>query len=144
MSYNDLFGEDDVIDVIPIENSVKPPRQRGQGRKTKEVENEVRDQLANEGNVDYLVARARKESWQAKTVELDYHIKQGSFVSRDEVRQACATAYATLTQALRSVPDALERREGVSPEVAERIGIAIDEALGDLATTFEALGGNND
>lgn len=121
-----------------------PQRMRGQGRKGKVFENEVRDVLINDGDIDYHVARARKEAWQAKTVELDYHIKQGSFVDRDEVRQVCATAYAALSQALRSIPDAMERREGISPDIAEKVGIVIDEILGDLATAFEGLATKND
>jgi phage terminase Nu1 subunit (DNA packaging protein) len=137
---DDLFG-----DVVVVQQLLeKPKRMRGQGRKGKDFEDEVRSVLINEGDLDYQVARARKEAWQAKTVELDYHIKQGTFVSRDEVRQACATAYSSLAQSLRSIPDAMERREGIAPEIAEKVGIVIDEVLGDLAASFENLMGQHE
>lgn len=127
----DLFSE------VLIEQT--PMRMRGQGRKGKVFENEVKDVLINEGDLEYHVARARKEAWQAKTVELDYRIKEGGFVDRNEVREVCATAYSALAQAMRSIPDALERREGISPDIAEKVGVVIDEVLGDLAKAFADL-----
>jgi hypothetical protein len=121
---------------------VKPARMKGQGRRGLVVEAKVADILSNEGDIDYAVARARKEAWAAKTIELDYRIKQDEYVHREQVQQVCATAFAALTQALRSLPDALERREGVTPELAGRIAIAIDDTLSALAIDFEVIAGS--
>jgi len=120
----------------------KMPRMAGQGRKGLEFENKVKETLDDQGALQYQVARAKKEAWAAKTVELDYRIKLNEYVSRDEVRQTCATAFASIVQALRSLPDALERREGIDPALAERIGVAIDDALAELSADFERLAGD--
>lgn len=165
-----VFGLDNAIEVIEVEEAPKvidnpPPIQKpvrviveepepifisppgrggyrtGSGRKTDDVRERVNKALEDKGEVDYAVARAKKESWLAKTVELDYRIKQGEFVSRDKVRGECAKAFSAVAQTLRSLPDALERREGISPQLAERIGIYLDDAMNTLCEDFKRLAG---
>ena len=85
--------------------------------------------------------KARHESIKADLAELELRRKRGELVERHAVSTAAATALATLAQALRSIPDALERELNVSPEVAERIGAMIDGSLDDLADTFEMMTG---
>ncbi|MFM6981500.1 MAG: DUF1441 family protein [Microbacteriaceae bacterium] len=136
------------IDLFDAAPSVRSPNlggaREGAGRKTKAHEDQVKAALEAEGEIEYSVARARKEAWTAKTVELDYRIKQNEYVRRDEVRQVCATAFSSLAQSLRSIPDLLERRDGIAPEVAERVGNVIDEVLDSLANEFEMLGGEDE
>lgn len=50
-----------------------------------------------------------------------------------------STAMATMAQTLRSVPDNLERKLGVSPEVALEVGLLLDNALNDIANAFEEM-----
>lgn len=88
---------------------------------------------------DYDAARARNESAKAELNELEVKIKTGEYGSRASYRQASATALASLAQTLRSVPDNLERRMGISPEVAQEVGDMIDAALNDLASEFEMM-----
>lgn len=88
---------------------------------------------------DYDQAKARNESAKAELNELEVKIKTGEYGSRAAYRQAAATALASLAQTLRSVPDNLERRMGVSPEVAQEVGDQIDAALNDLASEFEMM-----
>ncbi len=88
---------------------------------------------------DFEEARARNESAKADLNELEFKIKSGEYVSRSAVIQATATAYATIAQTLRSLPDHLERRVALAPEVAEEVGRQIDEALGELAGVFERM-----
>lgn len=88
--------------------------------------------------MDYDKARARKESALADLNELDYKVKSGQYVSRDAVKQACATIMATLAQGIRSLPDNLERR-GVEPKVCVQIDAAITEALADTGKALETL-----
>lgn len=88
--------------------------------------------------VDYDKAKARSEAAKADLAELEYKIKSGQYVDRAQVVQVTTTAYASVAQGLRSVPDNLERG-GVAPEVCEKIGVYIDEVLNDLAEQFEKL-----
>ena len=88
---------------------------------------------------DYDQAKARNETAKAELNELEVKIKTGEYGERAAYRQAAATALASLAQTLRSVPDNLERRLGVSPEVAQEVGDQIDAALDDLASEFEMM-----
>ncbi len=88
---------------------------------------------------DFEIARARNEHAKAQLNELAVKIKSGEYGSRAAFRQACATALASLAQTLRSVPDNLERKLGVSPEVAAEVGHLIDDSLNDLASEFEMM-----
>lgn len=84
-------------------------------------------------------ARARKEAANADLAELDVKIKTGQFGDRAQFRQAAATALASMVQTLRSIPDNLERKLGVAPEVAQEVGDQIDAALDELADEFEMM-----
>ena len=130
--------EFEILDAVP------PPPHRIGGRKGGAHEREVADTLAENGDIEYSVARARKEAWTAKKVELDYRIQKNEYVLRAEVRQVCATAFSSLTQTLRSIPDLLERREGLDPLIAEKVSEVIDTVLDDIANEFEMLGGGNE
>lgn len=85
--------------------------------------------------------KARHEGLKADLAELGLRQKRGELVERSAVQTAAATALQTLAQALRSIPDALERELGIAPDVGERIGAMIDGALDDCATTFEMMSG---
>lgn len=93
---------------------------------------------------DFEAARARNESAKADLNELELAIKRGEYVQRSAVQEATATALSALSQTLRSVPDNIERKLGVSPEVAQEVGYLIDAALNDVAAKFEELGGQAD
>lgn len=105
---------------------------RGAGRKTADY---VKPQAAQ----DFDAARARNELAKAELNELELKVKTGMYGSRDSFRQACATALAALTQTLRSVPDNIERKLGVAPEVAQEVGQLIDDAMADLAGEFQMM-----
>lgn len=92
-----------------------------------------------QAHVLYSKARANKEAFQAKLAELEYNVKSGQYVAREEMREANATAFATIAQALRSIPDNLERKHGVTPEIAEAIGQMIDIAMEDLADELKRI-----
>lgn len=133
------------VDEI-IDAKVKvPPKPKGighggvrpnSGRKTADYERPVE-------RVDYEAARARHEAAKADNAELEFKIKSGQWVERAVVRQVQATAYATISQTLRSVPDNLERR-GVPVDICERVGLYLDDALNDLADAFEMLAGEEE
>lgn len=92
----------------------------------------------------YAGAKARKEAALAAKAELDFRVKAGMYLPREAVKAALATAYQTVAQTLRSIPDNLERKLGVSPEIAEAVGLAIDESMGELAYALERIHTEND
>lgn len=104
----------------------------GAGRKPKDYEPPAE-------KLDYEVARARNESAKADLAELDFRRKSGEVVDRGAVRQASAHAWASAAQALRAVPDMLERKCGLAPEQAEAAAAVIDAVLNDLADEFELM-----
>ena len=89
--------------------------------------------------VDFDKARARKEQANAELAELELAKRTRSQVDRIAVRQASATALASLVQSLRSIPDNLERRLGLSPEVAQSVGEMIDACLDTVADEFQLM-----
>lgn len=85
-------------------------------------------------------ARARHETAKAGLAELKLLVEQGAYLPREPIRQAAATALAMLTQALRSVPDNIERvYPGMPPEALETIAEQIDAALAGLAEQFKLM-----
>lgn len=89
----------------------------------------------------YSESRARKEAALAGIAEHDLGVKAGSLLPRDQVKLAASISFASFVQTMRSVPDNLERDLGITPECAEAIGVAIDEALADLGQQFKAMAG---
>lgn len=102
------------------------------------------DYVPTPEQADLASAKARNEAAKADLNELELRIKSGEYVDRGAVREATATALATLAQTLRSVPDNLERKLGLDPKVAEEVGKLIDAALDEVADEFEKLGRDPD
>lgn len=98
----------------------------------------VRD-ATEEHHIKYTKSRAENETFKAANSKLDYEIKIGKYVLRDDVRRAVSVAFATIAQNLRSMPDNLERRLGLAPEVINSISIEIDEIMNNLASELEEL-----
>lgn len=91
--------------------------------------------------VAYDKAKARKEAALAGKAEIELLVAEKRYGDRAAFRQAAATALSSLVQTLRSIPDNLERKLGVSAEVAQSVGEQIDNALNDLADEFEMMTG---
>ena len=88
---------------------------------------------------DFDKARARKESALADLHELSFKIKSGQYVERGSVQEASATLLAELGQSLRSLPDSLERKFNLKPDVVTEISLTIDEALNNISTGMAAV-----
>lgn len=88
---------------------------------------------------DSLCPFERRQHYEAELRKLELAKRSAEVVSRADVQQASATAFATCAQSLRSIPDNLERRLGLDPDVAAEVGIIIDEAMNDLADQLEAV-----
>lgn len=92
----------------------------------------------------YATGKARKEMAHAAKAELEFRIKDGQYLPREKIRGALAEAYQAVAQALRSIPDNLERKLGITPELAEVVSSAIDDAMGELAYAMEQIHVSND
>lgn len=132
--FADLLGEDPTPAPPAKPNNGHGGKRARAGGKSKAV----RD-ATEEHHIKYTKSRAEHEEFKARSVKLEYEIKRGKYVLREEVQRASAVAFATVTQNLRSIPDALERRLGLSPEVTEQVAIAIDEIMSDLADDLEKM-----
>lgn len=71
--------------------------------------------------------------------ELAHRIESRTVVMRNAVQDGAAKALAMAAQALRSLPDNLERKFNLAPNVTEEIEKTIDAVLTDLAADFEML-----
>lgn len=86
-------------------------------------------------------AVAEKAEWDAKQAELDYRVDNKEYLSRGAFREASATLLSELAQGLRSIPDTLERKFGLAPEVAQHIQQTIDERMQSVAEGLELFTG---
>lgn len=87
----------------------------------------------------YNEAKADHEETKAEAAAFELAIKRGEYLPRASVQLAASTAAASLVQALRSLPDNLEREFRLDPDVVANIEARIDEALADLSKQFEAM-----
>lgn len=87
----------------------------------------------------YDVAKAREMVAKAGLRELELEVERGKLVERVAVRAASATMQQLFVQAVRSLPDVLERTYGVAPDIVELVSNAIDEALSALAVDAETM-----
>ena len=92
---------------------------------------------------DYDKAKARNEAAKAGLNELELKIKSGEYLSRTAYREASATLLAELAQGLRSLPDTLERKFGLSPEALLHVEKTIDEAMQGVADGLELFAGSD-
>ncbi len=81
-------------------------------------------------------AKARKETALAGLNELQLKVKSGEYLPRAAYQEATATLLAMLSQGLRSLPDTLERKYSLPPEVLELIETTIDDSLSHVAETL--------
>lgn len=120
-----------------------PPRQPQRRESASTTRGRAIGSFAEGGGDLYARAKAKKEAYLANLAELEYRTKSGEYVSRDAVRQASATAFAAIAQALRSIPDNLERKLGVTPEVSEAVSLLLDEAMAELASDLQRIHAEN-
>lgn len=87
------------------------------------------------------MAKARKETALAGLNELQLKVKSGEYLPRAAYQEATATLLAMLSQGLRSLPDTIERKLSVSPDVLQMIEAAIDDGLNEVADTLALFAG---
>ena len=121
----DLF-EGLVTDVVIKSTEGRGGARVGAGRKPRGY---VKPVEASE----FEKSKARKEAALADMHELNFKIKSGEYIPRAPVREASATMLASLAQTLRSIPDNLERKLNLAPDIAEAVEREIDSALSDIS-----------
>lgn len=71
------------------------------------------------GNPERMTPRDRDAHYAAELKRLEFERRSGELVERSAVRDGTARAYSVVAQGLLSLPDRLERVNGLSPEAAE-------------------------
>jgi len=88
---------------------------------------------------DKLQPIERKAWYDGETKKRELQIRDRELIPAADVEQAIATAFATVSQDLRAIPDNLERRLGVAPQVAEAVEVAIHETMTSIAEKLSAF-----
>ncbi len=87
------------------------------------------------------VRKARAQTsdleWKALQSELNYKKDSGEYLSRSAFKEASATLLAEVAQALRSLPDILERKCNLEPDALIKAEQVIDDALSTLSAGLE-------
>ena len=87
------------------------------------------------------VRKARAQTsdleWKALQSELNYKKDSGEYLSRTAFKEASATLLAEVAQALRSLPDILERKCNLEPDALIKAEQVIDDALSTLSAGLE-------
>ncbi len=139
--FKNLEGEDDEDLDNPVNpvNPVNPDKINGGKRDGAGAKDKATQDATRAAHILYTKSRAKLEQQKALMAELDFKIKSGEYVPREDVRQATAKAFSNTAQTLRSIPDNIERKLGVDPVVAQDIGEQIDQILNTLATELEEM-----
>lgn len=132
------------FDLAP-DGTTSPARSRpgGHGGKREGAGRKPYDYVKPPEGQDYDKAKARNEAAKAGLNELELKIKSGEYLSRAAYREASATLLAELAQGLRSLPDTLERKFGLSPEALLHVEKTIDEAMQGVADGLELFAGSD-
>ena len=138
---NSVFTEDGVEVFDRPLGSIPDPRPSGRGGARPGAGAKPGGYVKPPEAVALDKARARKEAALAEKAELDLMVSKGQYGDRAAFRQAVAMVISSFVQTMRSIPDNLERRLGISPEVAQAIGTELDESLNNLAYELEMIAG---
>ena len=81
----------------------------------------------------------RKAWYDGETKRRDLQIRDRELIPAGDVERTIATAFAAISTGLRAIPDLLERKYGLSGEIAGNVSEALDlelEALADRLATL--------
>ena len=86
----------------------------------------------------------RKQWYESEIKRRDLQVRDRDLIPSQELSQAVATAFAAISQGLRSLPDLIERRCGASAEIVEEIERVIDAEMFELAQKLGNFGPTDD
>jgi phage terminase Nu1 subunit (DNA packaging protein) len=88
---------------------------------------------------DSLEPMQRRAWYEGEVKKRDLQVKDRELIPVEEVERVVATAFAALASDIRAIPDNLERKHGVSGDVAEQVEEALNEAMDGIADRLSAL-----
>lgn len=88
---------------------------------------------------DALPPSERKAWYEGEAKKRELQIGAKELIPAADVEQTVATAFAAIAQDVRAIPDHLERRHGVAPDVAEQVEQALFEAMDAMADRLSAF-----
>lgn len=98
------------------------------------------DEDGEEGADPAKLPPAERKAWfESELKRRELQVQDGELVQAVELERSIATAFSAIAQAVRAVPDNLERRAGCGPEAAEAVGALLDEAMSALADKLAQL-----
>ncbi len=82
----------------------------------------------------------RKSWYESEKKRLEVAASMKELIPAQEIEHAIPTAFAALMQDIRAIPDNLERRHGIAPDVAEMVERGLFEALEGLEDRMSRIG----
>lgn len=132
----------DTVRSALARSALVPAGKRG-GHPVYDLRDALRAMFARRGEADpeTLTPIDRRALADARIKELELAKRRGELLPREDVRQAAAEAFQVVAQALRSIPDNLERSAGIDPEQAAAVERVIDGISERLADDLQRLAG---
>ena len=128
-----------VVHLKPVEVAIPPPvRHSGHGGARHNAGRRGKEYESSAVAVDFDEARARNETAKAGLNEIELKIKSGEYIARSAVQSASATALATMSQTMRSIPDNMERK-GIEASICDMVERIIDDVMAGLSQELEVL-----
>lgn len=92
-----------------------------------------------EADPDSMEPMQRRAWYEGEVRKRDLQVKDRELIPVAEVETVVATAFAALASDIRAIPDNLERRHGVSGDVAEQVEEALNEAMDAIADRLSRM-----
>lgn len=128
-----------VVHLKPVEATPAPPvRHSGHGGARANSGRRGKEYESSAVAVDFDEARARNETAKAGLNEIELKIKAGEYIARAAVQSASATALATMSQTMRSIPDNMERK-GIAADICAMVERIIDDVMAGLSQELAVL-----
>ena len=89
---------------------------------------------------DMLSPVDRRHWYDSELKRRQLQIRDRDLIPTEEVQGTVSRAFAVISQNLLSLPDSLERRAGISPELAEQAENVIHASMNALADSLATLG----
>ena len=88
---------------------------------------------------DLLEPVPRRAWYEGEVKKRELQVKDRELIPVEEVERVVATAFAALASDIRAIPDNLERKHGISGDVAEQVEEALNEAMDGIADRLSAV-----
>lgn len=96
---------------------------------------------ASGGSIDpeSLEPMQRRAWYEGETKRRELQVRDRELIPAADVERVVATAFAALASDIQSIPDNLERRSGISSDVAEAVEAALYEAMDAMADRLSEM-----